>query len=303
MHLPPLAPSALRYSILDLEFTGLSPLEGDRVIEIAGLRLEGGVITAEFHSLINPGRTVPDDTLELTQIAAAEVETAPAFADIAPALLDFLGDAPLVTHNLAYDIAALQWEMTMTGLSLLRHDGIDTLELARRVYPGERNNLRSLRERLGIEAAPTHRAMDDARVTADVFVRLVAALEERGDVRRYRDLRPAACGTLSLLTPQADRGEREVVHAALVHAVTQRRVLALTYATPGKPPVQRTVEPFCLIGPYLRAFCRMKSQELNFIVSRVRAVTETGEEVTRTPEPPRGPAVFSPAFKHVRQDG
>ena len=83
-------------------------------------------------------------------------------------------------------------------------------------------------------------------------------------------------------------------------AVSQRRVLTITYATPGKPPVQRIVEPFCLIGPYLRAYCRAKEQELNFVVSRVKSASETGEEVTRRPEPPRGPAVFSPAFKHVK---
>ncbi len=291
----------MRFTVLDLEFTGLSPLEGDRVIEIAGLRVEAGTVVEEFHSLVDPGRAVPAETLELTQIAAAEVAAAPAFPLIAPALLAFLGDAPIVTHNLAYDIAALQWEMAAAGLSLLRHDGIDTLELARRVFPGERNNLRSLRERLGIDATPTHRAMDDARVTAHAFVRLVAMLEERGEVRRYRDLRPTACAGLSLVPPQADTAERAVVHTALVDAVTRRRVLTIRYAAPGKPPVERVVEPFCLIGPYLRAYCRHKAQELNFVVSRIRAAAETGEAVTRLPEPPRGPAVFSPAFKHVRQ--
>ena len=295
--------SSLRYAILDLEFTGLSPLEGDGVIEIAGLLLDGGVIVAEFDSLVNPGIPVPAETIELTGIDPLAVAAAPPFAQIAPQLLAFLGDAPLVTHNLAYDIAALQWEMARAGLSVLRHDGIDTLDLARRVFPGERNNLRSLRERLSVEAAPTHRAMDDARVTAEVFTRLVAMLEARGEVARYRDLRPAQCAGLALVPPGSDVAEREAVHAVLVHAATQRRMLRILYGSPGKPPVERIVEPFCLIGPYLRAYCHTKVHELNFYVSRVKAATETGDAVTRMPEPPRGPAVFSPAFKHVGKRG
>ncbi len=297
--MPAVRASSLRYVVLDLEFTGLSPLEGDGVIEIAGLALEDGVQVAEFDSLVNPGIPVPAETLELTGIDPVAVAAAPRFAEIAPQLLAFLGDAPLVTHNLAYDIAALQWDLARAGLSVLRRDGVDTLELARRVFPGERNNLRTLRERLGIVAAPTHRALDDARVTAEVFRLLVGMLEEAGQVTRYRDLRPTPCAGLALVPLGADPAEREALHAVLVRATTQRRVLHMLYGSPGKPPHEREIDPFCLIGPYLRAYCRTKGQELNFFVSRIKSAAETGEAVTRLPEPPRGPAVFSPAFKHV----
>jgi DNA polymerase III epsilon subunit family exonuclease len=289
------------YVVLDLEFTGLSPLEGDAIVEIAGVRLEGGATVRTLHTLVNPERVLPQETEHLTGLTDRELRCAPRFPEIVPALLDFLGDAPIVTHNLAYDIAALQWDLMRHRFVSLPNFGIDTLELARRVYPGQKNNLRDLAHRLGIAMQPTHRALDDARVTAEAFIALIRILETRGEVRHFRDLHPVPCRDY-VLAPREGEAEWELLRSRLVHAVTHRRQLRILYAGSKKPAAERVIEPFCLIGPYLRAYCLAKNRELNFLVSRIRSAEETGEPVTHRPEPPRGPAVFSPAHRYVPRD-
>jgi DNA polymerase III epsilon subunit family exonuclease len=299
-----MAPSVteLDFVVMDFEFTGLSPLEGDAIVEIAGVRLAHGDVAETWHTLVNPERTVPEDIVQLTGLAPEDIARAPRFAEVIPRLLEFAGARPLVMHNIAYDVAALQWELLRNGIAPLDNPAIDTLELARRVFPGERNNLRELAARLGVAAEPTHRAHDDARTTAGVFLALVRLLEERGAVRSPKDLHPVSSRSFALRLPGGDDAAWENLARTLVHAVEQRRQLVIRYASgSGHSHGDRVIEPFCLIGPYLRAYCLTKERELNFTVSRIHSAEETGQPVTHTPEPPRGPAVFSPAFARARR--
>ncbi len=288
------------FVVMDMEFTGLSPLEGDAIVEIAAVTLAGGAIVDTWHSVVRPPRDVPADIYALTGLTGDDVARAPRFADIAAPLLARIASRTIVTHNVAFDVAALEWELVQNGLAPLANGAVDTLDLARRVFPGERNNLRDLAGRLGITSVPSHRALDDARVTADVFLALVRELESRGLLRSARDLHAVDCRTFALRVPGRHDADWETIARSLVEAVEHKRVLRVRYASGGGAAgAERVIEPFCLIGPYLRAYCRTKARELNFTVSRIRSVEETGQTVTRLPEPPRGPAVFSPALARV----
>lgn len=153
---------------IDVETTGLDP-ERDAIIEIGAVKFRGGRVEAEWSSLVNPRRHVPEFITSLTGIDDAMLRQAPSFREIAPALESFIGTAPLVGHNVRFDLGFLR-----QGLGLSRNGVIDTYELAAVLLPSAaRYNLASLGKELGVLLPATHRALEDARVTHGVYLRLL----------------------------------------------------------------------------------------------------------------------------------
>jgi ATP-dependent DNA helicase DinG len=152
---------------IDIETTGLNE-ERDAIIEIGAVRFKGRRVEDEWSSLINPGRHIPEFISGLTGISDVEVRNAPRFGDIAKDLAAFVGAAPLVGHNVRFDMGFLQ------GAGLFPYNEIiDTYELASVMMPtASRYNLGALGKQLGILLPATHRALDDARVTMAAFNRL-----------------------------------------------------------------------------------------------------------------------------------
>ena len=158
---------------LDLETTGLDPAR-DEIIEIGAVKFSDQHELDTFSSLVNPGRSIPREITQLTGISARDVLTAPPFSALRERLVRFVGDAVIVGHNVRFDLEFLHRQDC-----LRRHPALDTLELATILMPGEqRYGLGKLIERLDLDSASRHRALDDARAA----MHLLLALQERANV-------------------------------------------------------------------------------------------------------------------------
>ncbi len=184
-----------RSVLFDTETTGLDPLHGDRVIEIAAIELHNDLPTGEiFHVLVNPERDIPSDATRIHGISNADIAGKPIFAAIADQMLDFFGDAPLVAHNASFDFGFLDAELARIqrpGLDRARM--IDTLALAKTRFPGLPNSLDALCRRFTIDlsARTTHNALLDCKLLAAVYVELTGG-RQRGLDLESADLQAAS---------------------------------------------------------------------------------------------------------------
>ncbi|MEZ0395915.1 MAG: helicase C-terminal domain-containing protein [Anaerolineales bacterium] len=152
---------------LDIETTGLDP-QADAIIEIGAVRFSGNRIEDEWTSLINPGRHIPEFITALTGIRDEMVRAAPRLGDVLADLAAFIGEAPILGHNIPFDLSFFR-KYQLFG----RNERIDTYEMAAVLLPSaSRYNLGALGQQLGIPLPATHRALDDARLTRAVFQRL-----------------------------------------------------------------------------------------------------------------------------------
>lgn len=156
------------YISLDLETTGLDS-QHDKITEVGAVRFRGGQVLEEFQSLVNPGRPIPYPIEQLTGITNAAVADAPSFDSIRSALKRFVGDHPIIGHNIQFDLSFLkQYGLFETNAS------IDTFEIASILLPhAGRYSLSALSHLLGIQDRPTHRALDDAQATHQLFEALL----------------------------------------------------------------------------------------------------------------------------------
>jgi DNA polymerase-3 subunit epsilon len=172
-----------RTVLFDTETTGLEPLNGDRVLEVAALELINDLPTGRhFHRVIDPKRDIPADASRIHGITSADVAGKPVFADIAAELAAFFGDGKLIAHNAPFDFGFLDMEFSRAGMPLLgRERMIDTLALAKERYPGMPNSLDALCRRFAIDlsARTTHNALLDCRLLAEVYVELTGG-RQRG---------------------------------------------------------------------------------------------------------------------------
>ena len=162
--------------LFDTETTGLDPLLGDRVIEIAALELENELPTGrQFHVLLDPERDIPEEASRIHGITAADIAGKPRFAAIADELLGFLAEDPLIAHNAPFDFGFLNAELARIGMPALDPARmIDTLALAKARFPGLPNSLDALCRRFSIDlsARTRHNALLDCRLLAEVYVEL-----------------------------------------------------------------------------------------------------------------------------------
>jgi DNA polymerase-3 subunit epsilon/ATP-dependent DNA helicase DinG len=157
----------------DLETTGLDS-QSDAIIEIGAVRFDGNRTEDEFTTLINPGKHIPEFITGLTGISDEMVCQAPHIREVLNELVAFIGDVPILGHNIQFDLSFLK-KFKLFELN----ENIDTYELAAVLMPSaSRYNLGALGQQLGIPLPATHRALDDARVTAAAFQRLYAQARE-----------------------------------------------------------------------------------------------------------------------------
>jgi len=172
-----------RAVLFDTETTGLDPLTGDRVIEVAMLELQRDLPTGQrLHVLIDPGRDIPDEATRIHGMTRAHLRGKPRFAEVADEILAFIGSDPLVAHNAPFDFGFLNAEFARIGYPALARDRmICTLALAKSRFPGLPNSLDALCRRFGIDLTDrmTHNALLDCRLLADVYVELTGG-RQRG---------------------------------------------------------------------------------------------------------------------------
>ena len=158
---------------LDLETTGLDP-QTDAILEIGARRFDGNRVEDEFTTLINPGRHIPEFITGLTGISDEMVRQAPHIRDVLDGLAGFIGDSPILGHNIQFDLSFFK-KYKLFELN----ERLDTYELAAVLMPSaNRYALGSLVQQLGIALPATHRALDDARATHGVFQRLFNQAQE-----------------------------------------------------------------------------------------------------------------------------
>jgi len=173
----------LDFAVVDIETTGWTP-EDSGITEIGAVLVRRGVVVAEFASLVNPGTPVPETIEELTGIDDAMLAGAPSAAAVLPGLLAFADGCVLAAHNAMFDLGFLTAACETAGLAWPGFAVVDTVRLARYLMtvPDEVPDckLGTLAEFFGTLAHPSHRALADARATADVMMRLIERLAARG---------------------------------------------------------------------------------------------------------------------------
>ena len=160
--------------MLDFETTGLSPVMGDRITEVAALRIVGGEIVERYVSLVNCGVRIPSFITGLTGITQAMVDSAPPVEEVVPQLLDFIGSDPLSAHNASFDEKFLRAEAEQLDLAPRHASLVCSLKLSRRVFPQLSSyKLGDLSRSLGIRfGSAAHRAEADAEVAAQVLIHI-----------------------------------------------------------------------------------------------------------------------------------
>ncbi|MXU64720.1 DNA polymerase III subunit epsilon [Oceanomicrobium pacificus] len=167
----------MREIVLDTETTGFDPDGGDRIVEIGCVELVNHMPTGRtYHQYINPERDMPQSAFEVHGLSEEFLSDKPVFAKVGQAFRDFAGDAKLVIHNAAFDMKFLNAELKWMGLPLLPMDqAIDTLDMARRRFPGAQNSLDALCRRFGVDNSmrEKHGALLDAEILAEVYLELI----------------------------------------------------------------------------------------------------------------------------------
>ena len=167
----------MREIVLDTETTGFDPETGDRIVEIGAVELRGHMPTGRtYHQYINPERAMPDEAFQVHGLGDDFLRDKPVFKDIAQAFLDFVGDAKLVIHNAAFDMKFLNAELGWCNLPRLDWErAIDTLDIARRKFPGSPASLDALCRRYGIDnsSRTLHGALLDSEILAEVYLELI----------------------------------------------------------------------------------------------------------------------------------
>ena len=169
----------MREIVLDTETTGLDPFQGDRLVEIGCIELFNRFATGKsFHCYFNPERDMPESALAVHGLTAEFLRDKPLFADKVEELIAFLGDAPLIAHNAAFDLGFLNCELERAGcVAISRERVIDTLLIARRRHPAASNRLDDLCARYAIDNSrrTKHGALLDAELLAEVYIELIEA--------------------------------------------------------------------------------------------------------------------------------
>lgn len=166
----------MREIVLDTETTGLDPLAGHRVVEIGCVELINHVATGQhFHVYLNPERDVPAEAARVHGLTDEFLADKPLFSQVVDDFLTFIGDAPLVAHNASFDMGFVNAELIRSGfLPLDKMRMIDTVQMARRQFPGAPASLDALCKRFGVDASARqlHGALLDAQLLAEVYLEL-----------------------------------------------------------------------------------------------------------------------------------
>jgi DNA polymerase-3 subunit epsilon len=166
----------MREIVFDTETTGFDPLQGHRVVEIGCVELMNHMPTGQtWQTYLNPEREMPAEAAAVHGLKDEFLEKQPLFAEVVDAFLTFVGDAPLVAHNASFDANFINAELTRHGFPIIAKDRfIDTVIMARRMFPGAPASLDALCKRFGVDASnrQLHGALLDSRLLADVYLEL-----------------------------------------------------------------------------------------------------------------------------------
>lgn len=214
--------------ILDTETTGLSPRDGHRVVEIGILEMQNKVLTGrKFHHYINPERNMPVEAYRVHGISSEFLQDKPLFSEIVDEFLEFIKGGRLVIHNAPFDIKFLNHELSLLKKgSLELSEVIDTLQMARRAFPGARANLDALCKRFKIDNSNReyHGALKDSELLAGVYVELTGGRQSSFELKKKsQEIMQETQSVISvsgngiIITPTP---EEKALHEALLKKIT-----------------------------------------------------------------------------------
>jgi DNA polymerase-3 subunit epsilon len=234
----------MRQIVLDTETTGLSADGGDRIIEIGCVELVGRKLTGNNrHYYLNPGRDSHEDALKVHGISNEFLRDKPKFAQVAEELCEYLAGAEVIIHNAAFDVGFLDKEFELCGRVATKHvvgSVTDTLRMAKEIYPGKRNSLDSLCDRLGVDnsSRTLHGALLDAELLADVYIYLT-----RGQNALMIDTHTAEVGGSTLPVVDLSAFALPVILANEQESMAHDGVLVGLEKAAGKPALWRNINP------------------------------------------------------------
>lgn len=165
--------------VFDIETTGFSPIK-NKIIEIGAVKVENGKITDKFSTFVNPEVPIPFEIEKLTSISDNMVLNAPTIEQVLPKFLEFCGDAVMVAHNASFDMSFMKHNALLLGMTF-EPAILDTVSMARFLLPNlHRFKLDTVAKELKISLENHHRAVDDAGATAEIFVKFMEMLKQRG---------------------------------------------------------------------------------------------------------------------------
>ncbi|MDD4909156.1 MAG: exonuclease domain-containing protein [Candidatus Omnitrophica bacterium] len=256
--------------IFDTETTGLDPFSGDRIVEIAAVRLRGKVHLATFCSLVNPGRDVSEAAFKVNHISEDMLRGAPESRRIMPGFLDFIKGALLASYNTNFDLGFLDIELKMLGKALPADlYAVDILIMARRLMPGLSGySLLNVARTLGISSGQEHRAYEDVVLTIRVFEKLKEIL-----ISKRIDDTDSLLRLFSVNTDTSRRMLQQRV-AELQEAIDLKLKLKLRYLSRSNSEVtERNVEPLEIKQErgkyYLVGNCYLRQDKRTFNVDSI----------------------------------
>ncbi len=220
----------MREIVFDTETTGIMPGDGHRIVEIGAVEMVGRVVTGRtFHTYLDPCRPMPRDAQNVHGLSSDFLTGQPVFEMVIDGFLAFIGDAPLVAHNAAFDMEFLNWELKRAKREIIPHSrAIDTLEISRKLHPGAKHTLDALCNRYGIDLSGRvkHGALLDAELLARVYVELTGGrqigLDLAADAGGAAGDTAAADGMGLALGPAVARPEGGFVRAVVSEAERER---------------------------------------------------------------------------------
>ncbi len=214
----------MREIVFDTETTGLSPVTGDRLVEIGCVEIVNHVETGRhFHAYVNPGRPMPSEAEAVHGLSDVFLSDKPAFADICGDLLDFIGDSPMIAHNATFDFGFINHELQLCGRDpVCMSRMVCTLMLARQKFPGAKHSLDALCTRFGVDRSirVKHGALIDAQLLAQVYVEL------RGGRQIGLGLADAPASATLVAEPIETAPVQMVVRPPRAHAPTEEELEA-----------------------------------------------------------------------------
>ena len=177
----------MRQIVLDTETTGLRPSEGHRVIEIAAIEIVDYLPTGNtYQQYINPQRDVPESSFKVHGLSYEFLKDKPLFENVINKFLEFVGNDPIIAHNVDFDVGFLNYELNTCGKESLKNEKIDTVSIAREKFPGQSVSLDALCKRFAIDNTQRekHSATVDTELLARVYIELMDARELSLDLNK-----------------------------------------------------------------------------------------------------------------------
>lgn len=229
----------MREIVFDTETTGLSPSNGDRLVEIGCVEMINRVETGRsFHAYFHPDRDMPAEAERVHGLSIAFLSDKPRFHEGVDELLEFLGDAPLVAHNAAFDFGFLNAELIACGRAAIAMERmVDTLAMARVRHPGAKHSLDALCSRYGIDRSHRikHGALLDAQLLAQLYVELTGGRQiglGLGDAREEVMVREALPESEMVIATATRSARPPRPHAASPAEIDAHRAFVATLVDP-----------------------------------------------------------------------